>query len=305
MIRRSLLWLLLLLATFGLAQVVEGKITLLDPFPDNQVTEESWAAWSPDGETLLFESNRGGNFNLWLKTGDQEPRQITDHPGYDGRGTWSPDGQRIAFLSDRSGNIGIWILEIESGNVTPLVVDWPGLSVTPCAPSWSPQHRIAFEAIRNNNLDIFTVAEDGSDLERLTDSPGSDGYPEYSPDGNLIAFDSNRTGEFGIWIMNADGSEHYQITFDGDDGFPTWHPSGRWLAFQSNRAGDPDIWMVNADGTGLRQLTSNPANDIHATFTRDGRFLAFISRRVEGIHHIFLLDLSTVPGLETIAVSGG
>ncbi|MBI3961756.1 MAG: PD40 domain-containing protein [Deinococcus sp.] len=316
--RRSPLWRLLLLVTPGLAQVVEGLVTQLDLFPDNAAaTDEGWAAWSPDGETLLFGSNRGGNANLWLKTGDQAARQITDHPAFDGHGTWSPDGRRIAFLSERSGSIGIWILDLESGAVIPLVVDQPGLTLTICAPSWSPQGRIAFEAVRNSdadavtftgadktlrhpNVDIFTVAENGSDLERLTDSPGSDGYPAYSPDGSLIAFDSNRTGEFGIWVMNADGSEQHQITSGGDDGFSAWHPSGGWLAFQSNRAGNPDIWMVNLDGSGLRQLTSDSANDINATFTHDGRFLTFISRRNGGDQDIFLLDLSTVPTLQVI-----
>src|SRR5436190_974671 len=84
-------------------------------------------------------------------------------------------------------------------------------------------------------------AADGTGLARLTNSPGSDGEPAWSPDGTKIAFDFH-DGHFGIYVMNADGSGLTRLASNPtDDRVPAWSPDGGKIAFMSFRDGNWEI----------------------------------------------------------------
>ena len=70
--------------------------------------------------------------------------------------------------------------------------------------------------------------------------------------GDLIAFTSDRDGDYEIFVMNPDGTEVRQLTDNNDvDGGPAWSPDGKRIAFTSDRDGDDEIFVMNADGTDL------------------------------------------------------
>ena len=80
---------------------------------------------------------------------------------------------------------------------------------------------------------------------QLTDNDDADGSPSWSPDGQRIAFDSNRDGDWELYVMNADGSEVRKLTQnDGSDYYPAWSPDGQRIAFQSDRDGDFEIYVL-------------------------------------------------------------
>src|SRR5437763_1434865 len=113
----------------------------------------------------------------------------------------------------------------------------------------------------------------------------------WSPDGKQIAFASARTGNFDIWVMNADGSDQRRLTTNPTmDCWPAWSPDGKRIAFTSNRDGNYEIYVMNADGTGQRNLTAHPAQDNYATWSPDGKRIAFISTR-DGGHDIYVMDV--------------
>jgi hypothetical protein len=95
--------------------------------------------------------------------------------------------------------------------------------------------KIVFVSDRDGNSEIYTCNTDGSNITRLTNDPGNDGQPAWSPDGTRIAFISDRNGISGLYIMNADGSNVVQRTFSVDPngilGHPTWSPDGPKIAF--------------------------------------------------------------------------
>lgn len=129
---------------------------------------------------------------------------------------------------------------------------------------------IAFERVVGPHLDsdIYVVNTDGTGLKRLTDDPGWEEHPSWSPDGSKIAWVVGRVmpclatplprgGAIDpkIWVMNADGSGKVQLTRGSVRGVqPTWSPDGNQIAFAEPN-GD-GFSVVNADGTGLRQVTS-------------------------------------------------
>ena len=99
-----------------------------------------------------------------------------------------------------------------------------------------------------------------------------------SPANGRIVFQSNRDGDFEIYVMNADGSGQTRLTDnEASDGFPSWSPDERRIVFQSHRDGDSEIYVMNADGSGLTRLTDNEAWDWVPSWSPDGRRIAFMS----------------------------
>ena len=113
---------------------------------------------------------------------------------------------------------------------------------------------------------------DGTDVVRLTDAPGSDVNPAWSPKGDKIAFESNRTGMPEIWVMNADGSEQVRLTNFDADITPsnvnvtkaTWSPKGDRIAFHrrvtpvAGMRGHLEVYTMNADGTDVPAGSPSP-----------------------------------------------
>lgn len=204
-------------------------------------------SWSPGGEYIAHDAG-GGTGVLGLRVvsvhGGPPIRVVPDTVPISrgGHAAWAPDGARIAFSSMGE----IWVVELTTGEVT-RVYD-PG---EPWARAfgWSPDgRRISMDVgiPGSGESDVWIVSVDGSDVVRLTDFPGREGNPVWSPDGSRIAFMAEQSGNRDIWIMPAEGGRAVQITFHpGMDANPRWSPDGGQLAFMSDRDGGPDIWIVD------------------------------------------------------------
>jgi len=98
---------------------------------------------------LIFLTRQSGDYDIRLRTSnDRQPIELGRVLPWDSQPVWSPDGSRIAFYSDRKFNL--------------------------------PD--------RDDNVDIYVMAADGTGLTRLTDDPASDAFPYWSPDGQRLAF---------------------------------------------------------------------------------------------------------------------
>ena len=159
--------------------------------------------WSPDDRRIAFESNRDGNWNIYvMDTDGSNPTNLTHSAGDDRDPVWSPDGQRIAFESNRDGNWDIYVMDTDGSNPTNLTHS----AADDKDPVWSPDgQRTAFESTSSDSgWEIYVMEVDGANPTNLTRQADDDWGPVWSPDGQRIAFSSNRDGDYEIYIMDVD-----------------------------------------------------------------------------------------------------
>jgi Tol biopolymer transport system component len=136
--------------------------------------------------------------------------------------------------------------------------------------------KIVFVSYLNANGDIFVMNYDGSATTRLTNDPGSDNNPDWSPDGSKIAFTSDRKGNFDIYEMDANGSNQEQITTLGNCFGPQWSPDGSRIVFWHITTSGSTIMTMNPDGTGLYQVTNPMIGANLPYWSPDGLKIAFL-----------------------------
>jgi hypothetical protein len=135
--------------------------------------------------------------------------------------------------------------------------------------------KIAFQS----NGEIVVMNADGSGQNNITNLPGSDREPAWSPDGTKIAFTSDRAPA-GVFVMDAGGSGVTSRAVGGTQ--PAWSPDGMKIAFMRLVSGNQEIFVMNADGTGEVNISNNPAHDREPAWSPDGTKIAFTSERAPG-----------------------
>jgi Tol biopolymer transport system component len=188
------------------------------------------------------------------------------------------------------------------------LVVWAAILATGASPAFGAfpgaNGKIAFVSDRlGADFDIWTMNPEGRALVNLTANSRADDFaPNWRADGGKVAFMSDRVsatnpeGDHEIFVMNPDGSDKTQITFNAfDDEDPVWSPNGRRIAF--TRDFDPvrgqfddDLFTMRADGSREHRVTQSPGvQDLQAEWSPDGHTFAFLSDR-DGDLELYTMD---------------
>jgi Tol biopolymer transport system component len=255
---------------------------------------------------------------------------------------WSGDGTRLIF--QRTG--ADWpcdqeyVMDLVEGHVTRVS---NGLGRTTCGYFYDKDQRILFSSTHlasdscppppdysqgyvwpvSEGYDIFTAKPDGSDLQRLTLTPGYDAEATVSVDGSRIVFTSVRDGDLEVYTMKTDGTGVRRLTNKiGYDGGAFFSRDGKWICFRSSYPSDSavaeyqallarhlvrptqmNLWVMRADGSDARQITDKPGASFAPYFTPDGKSLIYSSNWENPKGRNFDLYLVPVKGGEPVAVT--
>jgi len=139
---------------------------------------DSTPSFAPDGNSVLFESNRSGEgFDLYrLNLETSQVVRLTDDLGTDAEAKVSPDGTQVAFASVRDGDFEVYVMDADGGNIRQLTNN----QAEDRCPQWSPDGRqISFYSERDDDREIYVMNADGSGQRRITYSASSDEVPDW------------------------------------------------------------------------------------------------------------------------------
>ena len=239
-----------------------GEIFVMDPDGSNirRLTQNGAGIddldpeWSPDGERIVFVSDRAGSYDLYVMNADGTgTRRLTKTPDRcEANPTWAPGGRNIVFDTHcllTSEQSDLYSVSVEGGPVTNLTRH----AGDDFGARWSPDGtHIAFTSDRGGfGEEIYVMTPDGSRLERVTFEPGNDRDVAWAPGGAVIAFSSDRDGNsYDIFVMNLSSGRVSRLTTGAAaETSPTWSRDGRRLAFLTNASGVYQIWTMSRAGS--------------------------------------------------------
>jgi TolB protein len=255
--------------------------------------ENAEAYWSPDGRSLIYQHSGEGvpcdqEFVLDLVSGAS--RRVSTGQGKTTCGYFLAGGKRVLYASTH-------------------------LASPECPPR--PDYSRGYVWPMYAGYDIVTARADGSDVRRLTDSPGYDAEATVSPDGKTIVFTSVRDGDLEIYTMGAEGGPATRLTHEpGYDGGPFFSPDGKRIVYRHDAPADDaamaryrdllsrglyapgvlEIWVMDRDGSHKRQVTRLGAASFAPYFHPDGRRIVFASNHPEPAGRNFDLYLVSDDG---------
>jgi TolB protein len=186
------------------------------------------ARFSPDGKSVVMSRSAGGNSDIYVvELARRTETRLTTSPAIDTSPSYSPDGKMIVFTSDRGGSPELYIMRSDGGAM-------------PCPAG-------------------------GTDTAcRISFGEGQYTTPVWSPRGDWIAFTKQKSGTFGIGVIQPDGKGERMLTDSYLDEGPTWSPNGRVIAFfrEAGPGAGRRIWSIDLTGRNLKRLpTPGDASD--------------------------------------------
>ena len=229
---------------------------------------------SPDGEWLVFDSQRGKQDDLFvIKRDGTGLRQLTDDIHKDRQPRWSPDGSRIAFFSDRTGKWEIWIINSDGSGLKQITYS-PVLATNP---TWSPDGTRLVYRNEVGGPSIIEVEKPWTEQSPQVLPSGGDllgwGVWSWSPDGRKLAANVRRTGGSleGILVYSFEAQQYERLTDVGRN--PVWLSDSQRLLFQHQGK----LHLIDSRSKKVREILSVAPNEfgLGVTISRDDRLIYF------------------------------
>jgi TolB protein len=175
-------------------------------------------SFSPDGTRVAFAAGAAGNTDIYVAAlAGGEPQRLTSSRAIETQPAWSPSGRQIVFTSTAAGSPQLYVMDAEGTNMRRLTLSDKFADEA----SWAPDGvRLAYTTWVENRFQIATL-DLRTGAREVIAGPGSNESPNWSPDGTMLAFVSNRTGSKQIFITDAEGTPQ-QLTREGNNAQPSW-----------------------------------------------------------------------------------
>ena len=270
--------------------------------------------WSPDGRHVVFQNIEGTKSDVRvIDLASRGMKWVTNDFVIDVHPVWSFDGGSIFLSSYRGGGINVWRIPVD--------LDGSPAGAMEQITAGAGQD-VDLDIPRSDDRLVFTILKQNAELWKLPVDPATGAAtaePEqvlagsrettrgaWSPDGERIAFGSDRTGEMNLWFLTVSDGKTKQLTRGGGGDYqPHWSPDGSSLVFFSGRAGAMDIWRYDFEDGSLTRLTRGEGININPFFSPDGGRIAFQSDR-DGRLEVFVMnrDGRHARQLTNVGVSG-
>ena len=249
---------------------------------DLGVRKDEAPHWSPDGTWVVFVRNNSDGSSTIIRAlsdGSGAVKVLRSKTSVQfADPNWSPNGKQIVFASNADGNFDLYRISIDGGIATQLT--HTASPVQNLQPDWHPNgNSIVFSrsgvpgTLTGTSTGLYRIALDGSlsGAVRLTKGP-RDVSPAWSADGSQIAFQSNRSGNNDVYILNvATGSVTQVTTSPAADLQPAWSPDSTSLVYVSRASGATELWAIDLSAASIaprpRQLTFDKLTKSHPDWT--------------------------------------
>jgi Tol biopolymer transport system component len=231
---------------------------------------------SPDGKHIAFVRYAShGSGEVFIANEDGSAlRQLTqDHRTIQGI-AWAHDSKAVIFSSNRTGSFQLWSSPIERLDLSQL----PLSSSSAAQPAVAGNRLLYVETIENWNIWRSEIINGQAGRpERLISSSGRNYDPRLSPDGDAIAFVSDRSGSWQLWLADRNGDNPRQITHMTTAwlGSPAWSPDGKQIAFDARPNGRSGIFAINVATRAVTALQQGGFEARSPSWSRDGTAIYF------------------------------
>ena len=271
-----------------------GPAKALTEGPD--AAQDVSPAFSPDGRWLAFlRWEDGATYALWaVPQPDGQPKLLITSPVPITSFAWKPDSRSIIYGGGPMSTGELREVRVDGHDtLAPFVLEGQSDQIT-IAPNGA---RLAY-VLQNLNANIWRLPldrngqKDSRPPEKLFASTREQMDPAYSPDGKSIAFVSNRSGHWNLWIGNANGTGLREFEAEALLPFhPAWSPDNREIAFDSGASGKGEIWLVNASGGPPWRLVAMPGGAQVPSWSPDGKSVLFYTN-AKGTRQIWEIPAS-------------
>ena len=264
-----------------LLDTVSGERTRLTN-PSAQDLGDGDPIFSPDGQTIAFVrmTSQSWYSDIYLKdlNGGEEVRLTSDKREIFGL-DWAADGRSIIYAADEGTTITLYRIPVSGGE--PRTIE--GVEGKAHRPSVSRTGSFLVYSQSTVDENIWRAPgprSAGGEPKYLFGSTRGESSPQYSPDVTRIAFVSDRSGNWEVWLCDSDGENPVRLTrFGKFAGIPRWSPDGDTILLHARLEDHVDIYRISAAGGVPERFTTEPSNDGVPSLSRNGEWLYFNSDR--------------------------